>query len=456
MLALPMGTRTLLASLGLLLLLPASLVAREPGTLRVGTSGDYPPFSAGDPATFDGVDGFDVVVARAYAEERGLALRFVPFRWPALLADLAADRFDLAASGVTVRPERSLAGRFSVPLAESAALVLAHGHLPVDNLDELDQRRFRIGVNAGGHLERVARARFRRATLVSIPENQGVLRSLQELDVDAVVTDTLEAPVWERQVEDVRRLGPFTRDRKALLVRPEQGDLAADLDRWLMEREADGSLSRLRRRWLAGTRSRPLAAPLEALVAASDERLALMPWVLAAKRRDVLPIADPVREKRVIEAGVAAVARAAEEAGRPAPPEDAVRAFYRAQIDAAKQVQLRAGRAEDFTPPEPIPDLEGELRPALIRIGERIATLLVALPEDLDEARVVRTCHDGLRSPWLDDSSEGQLARAFVAIAKAPRSPPEEAEDAESEAAPQRDSSRASQPARKGSSRQTP
>lgn len=453
----PMGTSRCLACLTLLLVLSGSAAAEAPGLLRVGTSGDYAPFSLRSPVAPDGLDGFDVVLARAYAEERGLLLEFVPFAWPSLLDDLAQGRFDVVMSGITVRPERSLAGRFSVPLAESAAVVLVHDHTGVSKLDKLDQRRFRIAFNAGGHLERISRQRFRNATLVSIPENQGVLRAFRELSVDAVVTDTLEARVWEAELEDVKRLGPFTRDRKAVLVRPDRGELAADLDRWLLAREADGSLAKLRRRWLAEPPARRFATPLGALVAASDERLALMPWVLAAKRLDVRPIRDPARERRVIEAGLAAVARAAERRGLPVPPDEAVRGFYRAQIEAAKQVQLRAGRDEAFEPPEPIPSIEDELRPALIRIGERIAELLVALPDGLAEAHVARACRDGLRSPWLDAQQEGRLARAFFEFASWRRSQPDAvAPTGEAAGGAQREKSRASQPAAKGSTRQAP
>ena len=468
-----MGTGLRRCCLALLVALSGTAVAGAPeaprvgtrgdlpvsGVLRVGTSGDYAPFSLASATTPGGVDGFDVVLARSYAEERGLTLELVPFTWPTLLRDLARGRFDAAMSGITVRPERSLAGRFSVPVAESGAVVLLHGHVPAKNLEELDQRRFRIGVNAGGHLERVTRQHFKLATLVSIPENAGVLRAFRQLSVDAVVTDTLEAPSWQAVVEDAKRIGPFTRDRKAMLVHPDRGALAADLDRWLLDREADGNLARLRRHWLDEAPNRRFTTPLVALAAASDERLALMPWVVAAKRQEVRPIADPPREKRVIEAGIAAVARAAEASGRPAPPEEAVRAFYRAQIEAAKQVQLRAGRDESFVPQDPIPDLKGELRPALIRIGERIAALLVALPEGLSEGHVARVVRDGLRSPWLDEREEGKLALAFFEVASWRGGPAQDdgsGAELEGEPQAQREKKRANQPAAKGSARQTP
>src|SRR5882724_6528427 len=76
--------------------------------LRVGTSGDYAPFSV---RAADGtLSGFDIEVARAYAAERGREIVFVPFRWPELGARFVAGDFDIVMSGVTVRPDRLVAG----------------------------------------------------------------------------------------------------------------------------------------------------------------------------------------------------------------------------------------------------------------------------------------------------------------------------------------------------------
>ncbi len=432
MLTLPMGIRRRLTCLvPLLALLGASCAAAAAeGILRVGTSGDYPPFSnllPGDPPSYE---GFDVAMARAYTQERGLALELVEFRWPQLVEDLHAGRFDVAMSGVTLRPRRSVAGRFSVPIAESGAVVLLRNPEQFSTLEELDQRVVRIGVNAGGHLERVARAHFSRATLVFIPENAAVRDALLSYSVEAAVTDTLEAPLWQSLDPELSVLGPFTRDRKAYLVRADRPGLAADLDAWLLARERDGSLVRLRRRYLGKKAAAPTATPLGALVAALDERLALMPWVAAAKRRDVLPIADPAREAKVIEAALTGVHTAAKRSHAAAPPDEAIRAFRRAQIDAARQLQLAAGRDPSYQPEKPVPDLQTELRPALLRIGERIAALLLALPEDLDAAEVRRATHEGLRSPWLGENTRRALADAITALSQEPRLSGETATDA--------------------------
>jgi len=68
-------------------------------------------------------------------------------------------------------------------------------------------------------------------------DNAAVLEALLSADVHAVLTDTAEASVWLEAGEGLTLLGPLTRDRKAYLVRADRPGLAADLDRWLLERD---------------------------------------------------------------------------------------------------------------------------------------------------------------------------------------------------------------------------
>jgi cyclohexadienyl dehydratase len=379
--------------------LPAAAVDAEPElqpegearpTLRVGTSGDYPPFSERvGKGTDAGYRGFDVAVAERFAREAGFDLRWVPFRWPEISRDLAAGRFDVAMSGVTVRPERSVLGTFTVPVVETGAVLLVREgawtrlasdrDAPAsigDSISRLDDASLRLAVNAGGHLERVTRAHFSHARILAIPDNAGVRRALASGEVDAVVTDTLEAPRWREGLSEVRVVGPFTRDRKAYWVGASNTALASRLDVWLLQEEQSGALAELRREWLAGAATVATATPLEALLAACDERLSLMPFVAGFKQVHGIEIVDPAREERVLAAAVSAVRDAAGGEGA-GPSAESVRRFYRAQIDAAVAIQ-RAAIAEPGSEESRSFDLASELRPALIRIGDRMAGLLVA------------------------------------------------------------------------------
>ncbi|MFP6640663.1 MAG: transporter substrate-binding domain-containing protein, partial [Myxococcota bacterium] len=71
----------LAAGLGALLLAGSSLAE----TLRVGTSGDYAPFSVVSEEPTTTYRGLAPALARAFAEDRDLQIEFVRFRWSELL-----------------------------------------------------------------------------------------------------------------------------------------------------------------------------------------------------------------------------------------------------------------------------------------------------------------------------------------------------------------------------------
>jgi len=61
------------------------------------------------------------------------------------------------------------------------------------------------------------------------------------------------------------------------------------------------------------------------------------------------------------------------------------------------------------------------LRPALLRIGEKIAMLLEAMPRDVDRAGVHAAARAELRTAYLTDASRLAIADAIVNMAAAPR-----------------------------------
>lgn len=408
----------------------------ELAPLRVGTSGDYAPFSK---ALVDapGYWGFDIEVAKAFARDRGYEIEWVPFAWSELRGAMGADRFDLAMSGVTVRPDRSVLGRFSVPVMTSGAVLMYRAdrfpdagsiaRLPFSEAFSLfDRPGIRVAVNRGGHLERVAREKFNRATVRAIPDNASVREALASDTADVIVTDTLEAPRWREGLGDVAQFGPLTRDRKAYWFAPGHDALARELDAWLLARESDGTLARMRQAAFGLSEHTRTATPTNSILAAIDERLALMTWVAESKRQSGTPIEHEAQEVRVLDAALAGVVAAAKRAEVSPPGEDEVRDFYRAQIEAAKSIQRRAmngppGKAAEAT------DLSLILRPALMRIGDRMAQLVVAYHKE-SKQRKGSKASDGrdidfalrqaLRARDLDPVSLARIQRALAALAR--------------------------------------
>lgn len=393
----------------LLVILGAGLgkVADAGEPLRVGTSADYAPFSFREP---DGaLAGFDIAIARRLAADLGRSMTFEPFSWPELTTRLRAGNFDIAMSGVTVRADRALQLAFSRPYAITGAVVVirASNRKRYVSLESLDDEKVRLGVNAGGHLERVARQRFPRAQIRAVENNRELPALLRRGEIDAAISETFEARAWADS--HFVTYGPFTRDRKAYAVRGDDTSLLQQVNAWLAAREADGWLNRQRARWLgrAATMTPPQSC-FEALASGLDLRLQLMPFVAAVKRRDHMAIEDAPQEVAVLE-------RVRQEARAVGLDADAAARLFAVQIEAAKAVQAS-------TAPLPnVADLSlAEVRTAL-GAGSRSVILLLAecrrWLSDVRQARLLEsTLRSGITAPGVPPASIAETISALRAV----------------------------------------
>src|SRR5476651_799279 len=71
------------------------------GTLRVGMTGDYLPFSYLDKETSQ-FRGFDVDMAEALGKALGVKVEYVQTAWPKLAKDFESDNFDIAMGGISI------------------------------------------------------------------------------------------------------------------------------------------------------------------------------------------------------------------------------------------------------------------------------------------------------------------------------------------------------------------
>ena len=339
--------------------------------LRVGTSFDYAPFSKAG-------RGFDVELTERLARELGYRVEWVRFDWPRLSGDVAANAFDLAVGGITLRPERAVIGFMTRALASGGPCVLERS------------APGKVAVNRGGILERWARQRFSAEQLVVVDDNLSLPERLQRGEVAAIVTDSFELPHFARP-EWRARCEP-AHDRKVYWVSPARAaELGPRIETWLAEHEPE--LPALRARWLGAASA---WTPVQHLVDLFERRLALMPAVAAYKRARGLAIDDPAREAVVLQQALDAAARAGLE------PES-VRALFAEQIALAKAVQQRHGDAAAM-------DLDSVLRPALDQLGERITHALRAAAGDLPDLPP-----DALEllGPWLDGDERARLLAAL-------------------------------------------
>ncbi len=372
--------------------------------LRVGTSGDYPPFSvlassadggeaaggAGDDAEGPTRSGFAIEVAERLASDLGFDVEFRPFDWPDLASSMVADEFDIAMSGTTWRPGRAAVGWMSRAVAAGGPCVVSTGSAP--------EPPRRVAVNRGGILERWTRERFGGgdSEITAVDDNLSLPGRLERDEVDAFVTDSFE-------VEHLGRDGWLRRcepplDRKVLWVAPERADeLGPAVDRWIQRNER--WLEARREEWFGGGQRRD---ELDHLLDLTARRLAFMPVVASWKAARGAPIEDVERERVVLEAAERNAARFGLD---PQP----VRDWFALQIDLAKAVQRRTPAAA------PTLELE-EIRPALIRLGERQVRSLRALQSQAGSSLSVTGPDLQVLTPFLTAAEVERVRSGIVRL----------------------------------------
>jgi cyclohexadienyl dehydratase len=222
---------------------PTWATLQRAGVLRVGTTGDYAPFSDDHGGS---LRGLDIELAQALAKEWGLRIVFVRTTWPTLMTDLAKRRFDLAASGISITPERRR-------LADFSAAYLFDGKTPIarradaarfSSLEKIDQPGVRVIVNPGGTNERFARENLQRATITLHPDNRTIFQEIAAGRADVMITDGIEVRLQSRRLPALSGTmpEPFTPAGKAILL-PAGADLTARVDTWLTPQIIRGQIA---------------------------------------------------------------------------------------------------------------------------------------------------------------------------------------------------------------------
>jgi cyclohexadienyl dehydratase len=226
---------------------PASVLERidDSHFLRIGTTGDYAPFSAEAHGRLRGVD---IELAQALAQKLGARPIFVRTSWPTLLDDLRHDRFDVAIGGISATPAREAAAAMSIPYLSGGKTLIARCRdaRRFDSLAAVDRPGVRVIVNPGGTNEQYVRAHLRRARVIAYPSNASIFEQLVAGRADVMITDDVEVALQTRRHPQLCRAlpGTLTRADKVILMLRDPA-LVAAVDGWLHHELANGAPARL-------------------------------------------------------------------------------------------------------------------------------------------------------------------------------------------------------------------
>jgi cyclohexadienyl dehydratase len=228
----------------------------DSGVLRIGTTGDYAPFSHRDDhdAEFRGID---IDLGRQLAQTLGVAAVFVQTSWPTLTADLAAGDYDIGMGGISRLAERQRHGFLSVPYYVA-------GKTPIARCDEaehfkslaaIDRPGVRVVVNPGGTNQQFVDAHIHRADKLVHADNRTIFNVLLQRGADVMITDRVEVELQTALHDELCATMPddLNYQDKAYLM-PQDSVWKAFVDLWLELALADGTVAAIVRRHGVGVR----------------------------------------------------------------------------------------------------------------------------------------------------------------------------------------------------------
>ncbi len=188
----------------------------ERHVLRVGTTGDYRPFTGLEKGTGE-YSGFDIDMARALAKALGVSIAFAPTTWSGLAQGLAEGDFDIAMGGVSVTLDRQRIGFFSAPYLRDGKTPIARcsDQQKFQTLTDIDRPGVKVIANPGGTNERFDRARLHAADIILYADN---LTIFDQLALEFVREHHLEL----HSFRVMRRMEASLRKASALRLRHSQ------------------------------------------------------------------------------------------------------------------------------------------------------------------------------------------------------------------------------------------
>jgi polar amino acid transport system substrate-binding protein len=223
-------------------------------TLRVGSAFPDPPFNG-----MPGDGGLDIDLMTAIADKLNMGVEFVPYEgadFNGIFDALTAGAFDCVAAGTTVTPEREKKAKFAPPyLISGQSLAVDTARLPnVHSVDDLEG--LTIGVQQGNTSLPIAEklVAHGKAARVRVYDYGEIRTALADLSTGGCDVFMKLAPVLTELVKPLNGVEVVQHgisvENIAIAVGLDNQELLARVMVAQEELNQDGTLQRIRRKWL--------------------------------------------------------------------------------------------------------------------------------------------------------------------------------------------------------------
>ena len=222
---------------------------QDSGEVKIGVKFDVPPFGFENPQTGD-VEGFDVDLGRAIADELGVEPNYIEAISDNRIPFLEDGTVDLVLSTMTITEERDLEIDFSEPYFIARGRVLVPKDSDIGGIEDLGAGD-RVCTALGSTYADTIKERAPDAELRLVDDYSACLELLQTDAVDAVSTDDVILTGMIIQDDSLEMVGkPFTTEPYGIGIPEGDRQLKAFVDEVLAAYKEDGRWDAAYQKWV--------------------------------------------------------------------------------------------------------------------------------------------------------------------------------------------------------------
>jgi glutamate transport system substrate-binding protein len=221
---------------------------QEKGEITIGVKFDVPPFGLKNPQTNE-VEGFDVDLGKAIAEEMGVEAKFIEAISDNRIPFLEKGTADLILSTMTINKERDTEIDFSEPYYIARGRILVPKGSDIRGIDDLEGKS--VCTALGSTYEETLRERPPKEELKLVDSYSECLELLQNKSIDAISTDDVILTGMIIQDDSLEMVGEeLTTEPYGVGIKEGDKELKEFVDGVVKDYKADGRWAQSYQKWV--------------------------------------------------------------------------------------------------------------------------------------------------------------------------------------------------------------
>jgi len=203
------------------------------------------------------LDGFEIDLMKAIAQEAGFEVRFISVDWPGLFGGLITRKYDMVISSVTILEERKKRMAFSIPYLNSGlALLVRRDTQGIPSVADLEKQKLLAGAQVGTtsyfYLENYPGIHKKGYQLFG-----HAVADLINGELDAVIGESTGTLYYKNQKKDyfqkIKMVGEIlTEESYGIVLRRDEGELLGKVNAALKDLLKNGTVAKLHAKWDLG------------------------------------------------------------------------------------------------------------------------------------------------------------------------------------------------------------